>query len=413
MKRIIFTIAFGILLGMQAYGWDGGRTQVSFGVFFDALQPYGEWTDVSDYGYCWHPYGIDRHWRPYMNGRWVWSDYGWYWSSYEDWGWAPYHYGRWLYDDYYGWIWVPDYEWGPSWVQWRYADGYIGWAPLPPRAGFHFSIGIDVGDYGVPYFGWCFTAGFGFYNDHPGIFGIERNHHFLRMTRNVTNIQRNDRGVFNRGLDYRVVERMNRTTIRTARIEDDHDLKAGRGGRLDGDRLRVYRPDVRPDTRNDIENRIRNRSSSDTQNRNQSRGTQGVTTDRSRERSMDIQKTPDNRTGGNTEWKNTQPGNRTMNRNEGNVESRSARPEQNINRGQSGSEFQNRQSHPQNQPRFNIPERRESPQRQVAPERRSAPAQAPKIERRSAEPQRSVERGSGGGDHRSSGGNERSAGRRR
>src|SRR6185369_4273322 len=31
-----------------------------------------------------------------------------------------------------GWCWVPGTEWAPSWVDWRYGEGFVGWAPLPP-----------------------------------------------------------------------------------------------------------------------------------------------------------------------------------------------------------------------------------------------------------------------------------------
>jgi len=27
---------------------------------------------------------------------------------------------------------MPDDVWGPAWVEWRYDDEYIGWAPLRP-----------------------------------------------------------------------------------------------------------------------------------------------------------------------------------------------------------------------------------------------------------------------------------------
>jgi hypothetical protein len=390
MKRIILIIAFGILTGMQAYSWDGGRAQVSFGVFFDALQPYGDWVTVSDYGYCWRPTGIDRHWRPYMNGRWVWSDYGWLWVSYENWGWAPYHYGRWSYDDYYGWIWVPDYDWGPSWVQWRYTNGYIGWAPLPPRAGFHFSIGIDIQDYGVPYFGWCFTAGSGFYSDHPRIYDVEQNHRYLRITRNVTNIRVGDRGFVNHGLDYRNVERMNRTKIRPVRIEDERTFGTGRGSVIEGDRVRVYRPSVRPETRNEIDTKVRDRSMIDGSIRGQ---TQGEDTRR------DVQRQPDIQRDRNVERETPRPDNRGQMKD---TERQGVR-----------EETPNRHQQPENQPRFNIPERKEEPRREMKPQRSTTPP-APQIERRSAEPQSQPDRRGEGGDRR--GGSEqreRSGNRRR
>ena len=31
-----------------------------------------------------------------------------------------------------GWFWIPGDEWAPAWVDWRYSNDYVGWAPLPP-----------------------------------------------------------------------------------------------------------------------------------------------------------------------------------------------------------------------------------------------------------------------------------------
>jgi hypothetical protein len=78
--------------------------------------------------------------------------------TYENFGNIVYHYGRWYYDDYYGWIWIPDYDWAPAWVEWRYDDYYIGWAPLPPYAVFSINIGIHFTyDYYNPYHHWHFV----------------------------------------------------------------------------------------------------------------------------------------------------------------------------------------------------------------------------------------------------------------
>lgn len=105
------------------------------GVFYHALRPYGSWIDLPDYGWVWRPnVGVtDRSWRPYChNGRWRWTEYGWYWTSDYPWGWAAFHYGRWLFSATRGWVWVPDVTWGPSWVVWRSSSSHFGWAPLPP-----------------------------------------------------------------------------------------------------------------------------------------------------------------------------------------------------------------------------------------------------------------------------------------
>jgi len=63
--------------------------------FDQPLSPYGHWVEVADYGRCWVPNGVDRDWRPYSDGRWVFTDAGWTWDSDEPYSWAVYHYGRW------------------------------------------------------------------------------------------------------------------------------------------------------------------------------------------------------------------------------------------------------------------------------------------------------------------------------
>jgi hypothetical protein len=133
--------------------------------FYDALDPYGDWVNVEGRGYCWHPRVLPG-WRPYTDGGWVFTDYGWTWRSNEPFGWAVYHYGRWTRAPRLGWIWVPGTEWGPAWVSWRNSSDYVGWAPLPPDAysasGFsasvdsYFNIGpglytfLRVADFGEP-----------------------------------------------------------------------------------------------------------------------------------------------------------------------------------------------------------------------------------------------------------------------
>lgn len=119
--------------------------EVDVGLFYDDLDPYGDWIEQDDYGWVFAP-RVSHGWRPYTVGHWVWTDeYGWLWVSDEDFGWATYHYGRWLPDPRYGWIWVPGYEWGPAWVSWRSGGGYIGWAPLPPRVRWQAGVGFNVG----------------------------------------------------------------------------------------------------------------------------------------------------------------------------------------------------------------------------------------------------------------------------
>ena len=106
--------------------------------FIFALEPYGRWIHHRRFGEVWVPFDLPRGWRPYEYGHWVYTDeWGWFWVSdpeEEDWGWVTFHYGRWAYERRIGWFWVPGDEWAPAWVDWRYGDGYVGWAPLPPDA---------------------------------------------------------------------------------------------------------------------------------------------------------------------------------------------------------------------------------------------------------------------------------------
>ncbi|HKE13655.1 MAG TPA: DUF6600 domain-containing protein, partial [Kofleriaceae bacterium] len=104
--------------------------------FHDTLAPYGRWVRTAEFGLVWVPSRsiVGSDFVPYgTGGSWRYSDAGWLFASDWDWGWAPFHYGRWYRQYPYGWVWVPGNVWAPAWVDWRYGDGFIGWAPLPPR----------------------------------------------------------------------------------------------------------------------------------------------------------------------------------------------------------------------------------------------------------------------------------------
>jgi hypothetical protein len=138
MKKLSITTLF---LAALATGFSAqpARAQVqvniSIGGFYDELEPYGRWVDCR-YGECWVPERVSRHWQPYSNGEWVYTEYGWTWVSSDPWGDDPYHYGTWVYTNRYGWEWVPGTVWAPAWVTWSYSNNYVGWAPLPPSIAF-------------------------------------------------------------------------------------------------------------------------------------------------------------------------------------------------------------------------------------------------------------------------------------
>jgi hypothetical protein len=128
----------------------GAPGAVSFDSFERPLSSYGEWVVAGSYGRVWRP-RVAVGWRPYYYGRWEWTNEGWLWVSDEPWGWAAYHYGRWAHDPYFGWIWVPGYEWAPAWVAWRTSGDVIGWAPLAP------GLSVYVTAYPFVDFWWTFV----------------------------------------------------------------------------------------------------------------------------------------------------------------------------------------------------------------------------------------------------------------
>lgn len=132
---------------------------VSETYFEETLSPYGTWVEVDGYGRCWRPTVVvtTPSWRPYCdNGRWVYSDSGWYWVSGYSWGSVAFHYGRWFSHPRYGWCWWPNNVWAPSWVSWRYNGNHCGWAPLPPNSIYTPGVGLT-------YFGKSVGVGFDFH----------------------------------------------------------------------------------------------------------------------------------------------------------------------------------------------------------------------------------------------------------
>lgn len=90
---------------------------------------YGSWRYEPSYGNVWYP-RVDVGWRPYYNGRWATlRPYGWTWIGADPWAWPTHHYGRWGFSADV-WFWIPGRSWGPAWVSWAYAPGYVSWCPL-------------------------------------------------------------------------------------------------------------------------------------------------------------------------------------------------------------------------------------------------------------------------------------------
>ena len=117
------------------------------------------WVDEPDIGRVFIP--NDDGFVPYTVGHWEYTRLGFVWVSNQPFAWATSHYGRWAYSNPYGrWVWLPDTEWGPAWVEWRQTDTDFGWAPLradvvdrasyqPPVESWHYCGAAHVLDANV------------------------------------------------------------------------------------------------------------------------------------------------------------------------------------------------------------------------------------------------------------------------
>jgi len=130
--RAQVSVGVNVNLDLNAYDTSApGDPVASVDVFYDQLSPYGVWVDDPDIGRVFIPQ--EDAYVPYTVGHWEYTRLGFVWVSSERFGWATSHYGRWAYSNPYGrWVWLPDTEWGPAWVEWRQTSTDFGWAPLPP-----------------------------------------------------------------------------------------------------------------------------------------------------------------------------------------------------------------------------------------------------------------------------------------
>jgi hypothetical protein len=198
----------------------------SYSMFYTKLEPFGVWRETSTYGYVWQPRAAmdSRNWRPYTNGRWVYTDAGWTWISEEPFGWAAYHYGRWTRLRGIGWVWVPGEEWAPAWVSWRSGNDYVGWAPLPPEARFEHRTGIqhwadNYYDIGPDQYCFVPTREIGTQRIERAVLPAQQNLTIVNQTTNVTNITYNNTTVVNQGPNYEELRTRSQQPIQRLRLE--------------------------------------------------------------------------------------------------------------------------------------------------------------------------------------------------
>jgi hypothetical protein len=253
MKKLLFVWALTVVL--LPFAPPAKSQDVSIDFFYNNLNG-GSWFEVGNYGYCWQPdiAVSDPSWRPYADGYWAYTDLGWTWVSYEDYGWATYHYGRWVRLADYGWVWRPGYEWGPAWVSWRFGGGYAGWAPLPPETEVVYESRpltgqIDVEfDIGPAYYNFVDVRYIGEPVLRSRIVDVNQNVTYINQTVNVTNITYKNNTVYNYGPDLTVVNQYSSRPIQKLKLERqanvDFTAAAKSGGltKVQGNALVVAAP---------------------------------------------------------------------------------------------------------------------------------------------------------------------------
>jgi uncharacterized protein DUF6600 len=217
--------------------------------FDEPLAPYGYWVDDPYYGRVWRPRETPADWRPYVYGRWVYtSEYGWVWVSEEPWGWVVYHYGHWVWNSHYGWVWVAGDVWGPSWVEWCYGGGYVGWTPMPPDPYWQGGYYHGVYDCSSPRYHssavFVSEAYFASPRVSAHLVAPAQNALVARGTVNVTNYARRDGLIANRSIDIARLQAATGHPIRPIRVVQANGpvpVGASRGALQE---LRIYRPAV-------------------------------------------------------------------------------------------------------------------------------------------------------------------------
>lgn len=227
-KLAVLVLVAGIGLSSQKAVAD-----ISINVFYRDLSPYGQWFTHNLYGQVWQPYGISPGWRPYTEGRWIYTAaYGWYWQSDAPWGWAPFHYGRWAFDNQFGWLWVPGTVWAPAWVSWQYNDGYYAWAPLPPEIYWQPGSGLSFSYYNVtniPPTYWVVVPQRHFidHHVHQHILPAQQNYSYVHQQHNAyNNIAMNNNRIFNPGIPVAKLERDLHQRIPTVSLAQTDNLIA-------------------------------------------------------------------------------------------------------------------------------------------------------------------------------------------
>jgi hypothetical protein len=99
------------------------RGKADFDTALQLLNPYGAWSKI-DGKWAFTP---RDHLAPYTDGRWIYTEYGWYWKGNLPHSWVTEHYGYWKRDANKIWSWYPGPYWLPEIVEIRATSSYLGW----------------------------------------------------------------------------------------------------------------------------------------------------------------------------------------------------------------------------------------------------------------------------------------------
>jgi len=129
--RLVRLLLRAALLGLFASGTlapagvapytDPGK--IDFDTAMGLLNPYGTWAKVDD---KWAFTPLD-HAAPYTNGRWLYTEDGWFWKGNAPHSWLTEHYGYWKRGADKVWVWYPGPFWLPQTVEIRSSTDGVGW----------------------------------------------------------------------------------------------------------------------------------------------------------------------------------------------------------------------------------------------------------------------------------------------
>ena len=99
------------------------RGTIDFDKALQLLNPYGTWSKIDE---KWAYTPLD-HEAPYTDGRWLYTEYGWYWKGNQRHSWITEHYGYWKRGEDKVWSWYPGPVWLSQIIEFRATPTHIGW----------------------------------------------------------------------------------------------------------------------------------------------------------------------------------------------------------------------------------------------------------------------------------------------